>query len=132
MNKEESSAKESFVLGLWGVRYQVKDVSRIVVLNGDLAEVVYALGLGEKVVGVDTSVTIFDPSDSCASTSCFASASLNDFSQPAGKLALHQRADYVHSPFGVVEARNGGKTFAARMQENLGRFSATHPAPEPT
>jgi len=28
MNKEESSAKESFVLGLWGVRYQVKDVSR--------------------------------------------------------------------------------------------------------
>jgi glyoxylase I family protein len=28
MNKEESSVKQSFVLGLWGVRYQVKDVSR--------------------------------------------------------------------------------------------------------
>ena len=40
-----------------GKTVQVKDVSRIVVLNGDLAEVVYALGLGENVVGLDTSAT---------------------------------------------------------------------------
>lgn len=35
----------------------VKDVSRIIPLNGDIAEVVWALGLGDKVVGVDTSAT---------------------------------------------------------------------------
>ncbi len=33
------------------------DSSRIVVLNGDLTEVVYALGFGSNVVGVDTSAT---------------------------------------------------------------------------
>jgi iron complex transport system substrate-binding protein len=35
----------------------VKDVSRIVPLNGDIAEVVWALGLGDRVVGVDVSAT---------------------------------------------------------------------------
>lgn len=40
-----------------GQEVTVSDVSRIVVLNGDLTEVVYALGLGESVVGVDTSAT---------------------------------------------------------------------------
>lgn len=40
-----------------GNEITVSDVSRIVVLNGDLAEVVFALGLGEHVVGVDTSAT---------------------------------------------------------------------------
>lgn len=40
-----------------GNTVQVKDTSRIVVINGDLAEIVYALGLGESVVGVDTSAT---------------------------------------------------------------------------
>lgn len=40
-----------------GKTVQVKDVSRIVVLNGDIAEVVYALGLGDNVVGTDTSAT---------------------------------------------------------------------------
>jgi iron complex transport system substrate-binding protein len=35
----------------------VKDVSRIIPLNGDIAEVVWALGLGDKVVGVDVSAT---------------------------------------------------------------------------
>jgi iron complex transport system substrate-binding protein len=40
-----------------GQEVTVSDVSRIVVLNGDLTEVVYALGLGENVVGVDTSAT---------------------------------------------------------------------------
>jgi iron complex transport system substrate-binding protein len=35
----------------------VTDVSRLIVLNGDLTEIVYALGLGENVVAVDTSAT---------------------------------------------------------------------------
>ena len=35
----------------------VEDISRIVVLNGDITEVVFALGLGDNVVGVDTSAT---------------------------------------------------------------------------
>ena len=34
-----------------GKAVKVSDVSRIVVLNGDIAEVVYALGLGGNVVG---------------------------------------------------------------------------------
>jgi iron complex transport system substrate-binding protein len=33
------------------------DSSRVVVLNGDLTEVVFALGFGKRVVGVDTSAT---------------------------------------------------------------------------
>ena len=35
----------------------VSDVGRIVPLNGDIAEIVWALGLGDNVVGVDTSAT---------------------------------------------------------------------------
>ena len=35
----------------------VEDVSRIVVLNGDVTEVVFALGFGDNVVAVDTSAT---------------------------------------------------------------------------
>jgi iron complex transport system substrate-binding protein len=35
----------------------VRDVSRIVPLNGDVAETIVALGLGKNVVGVDTSAT---------------------------------------------------------------------------
>lgn len=35
----------------------VSDISRIVVLNGDIAEIVFALGLGPKVVATDTSAT---------------------------------------------------------------------------
>lgn len=40
-----------------GTAVQVTDLSRIVVLNGDLAEVVYALGMGDRVVGLDSSAT---------------------------------------------------------------------------
>jgi glyoxylase I family protein len=32
--KESAAARQSFVLGLWGVRYQVKDVSRSVAFYG--------------------------------------------------------------------------------------------------
>ena len=35
----------------------MEDISRIVVMNGDVTEVVYALGLGENIVAVDTSAT---------------------------------------------------------------------------
>ena len=38
----------------------VRSVSRIVPLNGDIAEIVFALGLGDRVVGVDTSA-IYPP-----------------------------------------------------------------------
>src|SRR5688572_21009948 len=40
-----------------GKAVTVADISRIVVLNGDIAEVVFALGLGAKVVATDTSAT---------------------------------------------------------------------------
>ena len=40
-----------------GNQVTVTDISRIVVMNGDFTEVVYALGLGENVVAVDTSAT---------------------------------------------------------------------------
>lgn len=40
-----------------GKAVTVNDISRIVVLNGDIAEVVFALGLGAKVVATDTSAT---------------------------------------------------------------------------
>lgn len=40
-----------------GEEVTVGDVSRIVPLNGDIAEIVWALGLGENVVGTDVSAT---------------------------------------------------------------------------
>ena len=40
-----------------GNQVTVTDISRIVVINGDVTEVVFALGLGENVVAVDTSAT---------------------------------------------------------------------------
>ncbi len=40
-----------------GNEVMVTDISRIVVLNGDFAEVVFALGLGDNVVAVDVSAT---------------------------------------------------------------------------
>lgn len=43
--------------GLDGDRVAVRSVERIVSLNGDLTEVIYALGLGDRIVGADTSAT---------------------------------------------------------------------------
>jgi iron complex transport system substrate-binding protein len=40
-----------------GTEITVTDVSRLVVLNGDLTEMVFALGLGENIVAVDVSAT---------------------------------------------------------------------------
>ena len=45
------------IVDVYGNEVVVEDISRIVVMNGDFTEVVYALGLGENVVAVDTSAT---------------------------------------------------------------------------
>ncbi len=45
------------IVDVHGNEIVVDDVSRIVVMNGDFTEVVYALGLGENMVAVDTSAT---------------------------------------------------------------------------
>ncbi len=45
------------IVDVYGNEVVVDDISRIVVMNGDITEVVYALGLGENVVAVDTSAT---------------------------------------------------------------------------
>ena len=45
------------IVDVHGNEVVVEDISRIVVMNGDFTEVVYALGLGENVVAVDTSAT---------------------------------------------------------------------------
>jgi iron complex transport system substrate-binding protein len=45
------------VTGADGVAVEVTDVSRIVPLNGELAEIVFALGLGDHVVARDISAT---------------------------------------------------------------------------
>jgi iron complex transport system substrate-binding protein len=43
--------------GADGVETNVSDLSRIVTLNGDLTEIVFELGLGDNVVGVDVTTT---------------------------------------------------------------------------
>lgn len=40
-----------------GAEFVVEDVSRVVVLNGNITEIVFALGLGDHVVGVDATST---------------------------------------------------------------------------
>ena len=45
------------VMDVEGNEVVVEDISRIVALNGDITEVVFALGLGDNVVAVDTSAT---------------------------------------------------------------------------
>jgi iron complex transport system substrate-binding protein len=39
------------------VETTIGDISRIVSLNGDLTEIIFALGLGDNVVGVDVTTT---------------------------------------------------------------------------
>lgn len=48
---------EGMFTGVDGVESDVSDTSRIVVLNGDLTETVFALGAGDRVVGVDLTTT---------------------------------------------------------------------------
>ncbi|HCI85742.1 MAG TPA: hemin ABC transporter substrate-binding protein [Dehalococcoidia bacterium] len=47
-----------------GTEVTVTDTSKIIVLNGDYAEIVFALGMGDNVIAVDTSATY--PSDAVA------------------------------------------------------------------
>lgn len=47
-----------------GTEVEIGDASRIVVLNGDLAEVIWALGLGDQVVATDISATFPPDADS--------------------------------------------------------------------
>jgi iron complex transport system substrate-binding protein len=51
------AAAVAIALALLSAGTAAADSSRIVVLNGDFTEVVYALGFGKRVVGVDTSAT---------------------------------------------------------------------------
>ena len=50
------SVERSFV-GADGVETTITDVSRIVSLNGDLTEIIFELGFGDNVVGVDVTTT---------------------------------------------------------------------------
>jgi iron complex transport system substrate-binding protein len=66
------AASTSFV-GADGVETAIMDVSRIVSLNGDITEVIFELGLGENVIGVDVTTT-YPPE----------AAALNDSGQTVG------------------------------------------------
>ncbi len=46
-----------------GAEVEVRDASRIVPLNGSLAEIVFSLGLGDAVVGRDATTTFADAAD---------------------------------------------------------------------
>jgi len=51
------SGEERTFTGADGVEVDVSDTSRIVSLNGDITEIIFALGLGENVVAVDVTTT---------------------------------------------------------------------------
>ena len=55
---------ERVFVGADGVETTINDISRIVSLNGDLTEIIFELGLGENVVGVDVTTTY--PADAAA------------------------------------------------------------------
>src|SRR5690606_27048384 len=56
-SNEEGPVLPVTVTGLDGQEVTVEDVSRIVSLNGDITEIIFALGLGDNLAGVDTSAT---------------------------------------------------------------------------
>jgi iron complex transport system substrate-binding protein len=66
------TAGRSFI-GADGVETEITDTSRIVSLNGDITEIIFELGLGESVVGVDVTTT-YPPE----------AAALNDSGQSVG------------------------------------------------
>ncbi|MGH2551767.1 MAG: heme/hemin ABC transporter substrate-binding protein, partial [Thermomicrobiales bacterium] len=75
-----------------GTEVTVTDVSRIIPLNGDIAEVIWALGLGENVVAVDVSATY--------------PAATQDLPSIGYQLALNAEAILSFSPT-VVIGRDG-------------------------
>jgi iron complex transport system substrate-binding protein len=68
-----TAATGSSFVGADGVETAIMDVSRIVSLNGDITEIIFELGLGENVVGVDVTTT-YPPE----------AAALNDSGQTVG------------------------------------------------
>lgn len=54
---ETTTTDATTVVGVDGVAASIADTSRIVSLNGDLTEVVFALGAGDRVVGIDLTTT---------------------------------------------------------------------------
>jgi len=52
-----TTSVEQVFVGADGVETTITDVSRIVSLNGDLTEIIFELGLGANVVGVDVTTT---------------------------------------------------------------------------
>lgn len=68
-----TGAEGQTFVGADGVEVTITDTSRIVALNGDITEVIFALGLGANVVGVDVTTTY--PSEAAA---------LNDQGQTVG------------------------------------------------
>lgn len=64
---ERAPVMPARVRGLDGARITIRSAARIVSLNGDITEAIYALGLGSRLVGVDTSATY--PKDASSVTS---------------------------------------------------------------
>ena len=54
---ETASSDERTFVGVDGVTTTITDVSRIVSLTGDFSEIIFELGLGDNVVGVDVTTT---------------------------------------------------------------------------
>lgn len=52
-----ATSDDSTFVGADGVTSDISDTSRIVVLNGDLVEVMFALGAGDRVIGRDLTTT---------------------------------------------------------------------------
>jgi len=52
-----SATPSSTFVGIDGVQSDISDTSRIVALNGDLTETIFALGAGDRVVGIDLTTT---------------------------------------------------------------------------
>lgn len=68
-----SVVEKRVFVGADGVETTISDISRIVSLNGDLTEIIFELGLGDNVVGVDVTTTY--PAEAAA---------LNDQGQTVG------------------------------------------------
>lgn len=68
-----TASEEQVFVGVDGVETTIIDTSRIVSLNGDLTEIIFELGLGDSVVGVDVTTT-YPPE----------AAALNDQEQTVG------------------------------------------------
>ena len=53
----DATVPSDVFVGVDGVESSIADTSRIVALNGDITETIFALGAGERVVGIDLTTT---------------------------------------------------------------------------